>query len=463
MFCCGPFLLLTVTSWVWLGSSFIYGEAHVSRPIPLFLLAYLLSWGLFSISAIIIFRGTSISVWFVLGVALLLRLVLIFGNPIQEADFYRYTLDGNLLIREFNPYQFSPLELQQAPPPVLEEALREDGAEQVLSRVSYPEISTVYPPVAQVLFGMGAQISGWHWVGQRLVFSSLEVACLLLVLSLLQRLCFSSRWLLLYAWNPLVLKEIINSVHLDIAVLFFLLLSLLLLRQNENRRSILGDVLLAGTLSGAILSKLYPLLLMPTFFFYFWRKNRAGRGIAIMLLTGCLGFLAYLPFRSAGAGNLISGLAKYSVDWQMNEGVFSILNWVLAEPRFIAGGLITVAAFIIPILRKANTVTGLIGDLTWVLILWFLLIPTPFPWYAVPLIGLLAFCPGRALFPVLLTLTGALGLYYFNFYFEYQDLPRVYWDVTRLIEHGLIWLSLAFGLLWLSNIRLRRKTRWNRR
>ena len=48
-------------------------------------------------------------------------------------------------------------------------------------------------------------------------------------------------------------------------------------------------------------------------------------------------------------------------------------------------------------------------------------------------------------------LSGAAGLYYLSFYYEYQQFPEAWWTWTRLAEHGLIWGTLGFA--WLQSRR----------
>lgn len=44
----------------------------------------------------------------VLGFALLFRVVLLWSDPIQEDDFYRYLWNGKVVASGLNPYRFAP-------------------------------------------------------------------------------------------------------------------------------------------------------------------------------------------------------------------------------------------------------------------------------------------------------------------------------------------------------------------
>ena len=132
----------------------------------------------------------------------------------------------------------------------------------------------------------------------------------------------------------------------------------------------------------------------------------------------------------------------------MNQGAFDLLQVLLPQPRLACGILILVVAVAVPWvrLRSRGSPVELIGVCQWVLLCWFLLLPAPFPWYAVVLAALL---PAMSRFaftaPAVVALSGAAGLYYLSFYYEYQSLPEAWWTWTRLAEHGLIWGTLGFG------------------
>ena len=84
---------------------------------------------------------------------------------------------------------------------------------------------------------------------------------------------------------------------------------------------------------------------------------------------------------------------------------------------------------------------NLIEVCQWVLLFWFLLLPAPFPWYAVVLAALLPATPRFALTaPAVVALSGAAGLYYLSFYYEYQRLPD---DLVDLDPAGRARLDLG--------------------
>lgn len=75
----------------------------------------------------------------ILVVALVLRLLFLFGPPQLSDDIYRYLWDGGNLLRGVNPYVASPAAI--TPPPELKA---------VHAKINHPQYATIYPPAAQL-------------------------------------------------------------------------------------------------------------------------------------------------------------------------------------------------------------------------------------------------------------------------------------------------------------------------
>ena len=339
----------------------------------------------------------------------------------------------------------------------LKEKLSRPEAKEVLSRIGYPEIPTVYPPAAQAAFSLGAGLGGWDWRGQRWVFLIIDVTVMALLLVLLRWLHISLSWILLYAWNPLVLKEITNSAHVDVLVLMFLLLVLMGLMKHQHADG-LGWAVFSGVMMGlAILSKIYPVVLVPTGLIFLRRQAKPASGgpvfVIAVLSTVILGFL---PFVLVGFERLSAGLTTYATRWVMNEGAFGLLSAFFSHPRWVAALLIGIASVAFPWFRRSRDIASLVEDFQWVGLLWFLLIPSAFPWYALFLVVLLPLRP-RLSGPSVATLvlSGAVGLYYLSFYYEYHEFSAVWWMMTRGVEHALIWIALAIVVSYPTATRLK--------
>ena len=448
-------LLLSCAGWTWLSFQFDYGEGHAERPILAFVLLYVCAWAGFFLGYLQLRRAQrKASLLLILATALAARLVLLPSGLIQENDVYRYVLDGQVLLSGGNPYEQSPVELSLLPPEPLEQALSDPKAEEVISRIGYADIPTLYPPVAQAAFAAGGLISGWNWIGLRILFTLVDVALIGLIVLLLTRMGSPPSRVLLYAWNPLVLKEVTNSVHVDILPAFFVVLLMVALERIRVYGGWNWLLAASGSMAAAVLSKLYPILLLPAAFRFV--SSVSGEKKAITFAAGSLVgvVLGYLPFSPLGLDRLTEGLRTYAERWRMNQGAFDLLEHLLPQPRLACAILILTVAVAVPWvrLRSRGSPVELIEVCQWVLLFWFLLLPAPFPWYAVVLAALLPATLRFALTaPAVVALSGAAGLYYLSFYYEYQQLPEAWWTWTRLAQHVLIWGTLGFT--WLQSRR----------
>jgi hypothetical protein len=444
--------------------SFVYGEGHAERPILPFIALYAIGWIVFVVGGILALRqetGPRVALWIVaIGVAA--RAALLPSNLIQEIDCYRYALDGNVLLHGVNPFAWSPAELPENAPPDLQEALSTHEGKALHRVVSYKHVPTIYPPLAQGAFAMGAAVTPWDWRGQRYVFVAVDLAVMGLIVLLLWRTGRPLAWVAFYAWNPLVLKEIANAAHLDsLTALCFVALCLCLYSWAQRERP-LWAALSGVALAGAVLTKLFPIILLPVCLAFLLRGQTRWKSIS--LFVGALGItivVAYLPFINVGFAQLTEGLRTYSSEWRRNEGAFGVIQWLLAQPP-LADWLANVpdkpapARVISAAIWAAAAVMSaaalyLYGededDVFWAmqttLLGWFLFLPAAYPWYTV---GLLALCALRPK-PWAFVLSGVFVLYYLHFYIDYHDLPYHYKKWINAIQHGAVWIALVVPLL----------------
>ncbi len=421
-----------------LSYSFHYGEGHAERPILWFLLAYFVIWlGLLQAVRRIRTR-TGVSVTWILLIGFLSRIVLLPSNLIQENDVYRYVLDGQNLLRGENPYRLSPTEIRHDPNHPLSEDLKGPEASLVLERIGFPEVPTVYPPAAQATFALGVLIRGWDWTGLRFLFLVIDLLVILVLLQVQRSLGVAREWIVLYSWNPLVLKEVANSAHLD--VLLCLLLALLILVLTTSSRRLLTPIL-AGIFLGLLtLTKLHPLLLLPILGLWLYRRFQSATAtLACVGATGMVVGAGYLPFLGDGVRPLLRGLSIYGQYWVMNEGAFSLLGLVTDQARVAMFTLVGLLSLVIAWRFALPEGRNLVMAAQLVLLMWLLLIPTPYPWYSLPLLALACLAPDSAAGRTTLGLSLLLSLYYLSFFFEYRKSPEWLWVLTRSIEHAGIW------------------------
>ena len=286
------FLYCIVTA---LSSRFGYAEPIRQRPVPAVLALLTACFGLHYLSlkmALRIANQRQIVVM-VLSAATVFRGILLFSEPIQEIDLYRYLWDGAASAEGVNPFRYSPEQVLRADPsrplpPDLGRlvALRDRSTPlaEVIARIHYGELTTVYPPVSQAVFVTAAWISPpsatvFHRVViMKTIILLFDIATIVLVLILLQLTGRHSGWSIVYAWSPLVLKEFANSGHLDAIAVSLTTASLAcwtsgMLAKGGLRSTAWLSV--AGLLLGlGTAAKLYPIVLLP--FFVFVTLNRVS-------------------------------------------------------------------------------------------------------------------------------------------------------------------------------------------
>ncbi|MFT5507674.1 MAG: alpha-1,6-mannosyltransferase [Hyphomicrobiaceae bacterium] len=356
-----------------------------------------------------------IALCLVLLTGLVLRLMMIQATPALEDDFYRYLWDGAVTAEGHNPYALAPARARASDAPPGVQQLAKQGA-LVLERVNHPQLKTIYPPVSMAAFALAYWIEPWSLRAWRLVCLLGECLSVALILLLLGRLGRSQLWAALYWLNPLVIKELMNSGHMEAIVLPFVLGALLLLVQ---RRPVLASV----SIGLAIGAKLWPVMLLPLILRPLLAKPK--RLLAALSLLALMAVAWALPPWLGGLGS-DSGFVAYATYWQTNSALFQSLQnaaRLLASSFDVARetpGMVvrlaaaaTVAGFAIWLVRddrdEPNTIVQRAGLIVLAL---FLLSPAQFPWYAC---WLLIFAPLVPL-GVHVGITVFLPLYYVSFY-----------------------------------------------
>lgn len=302
---------------------------------------------------------------------------------LYDNDVWRFLWDGHTQAAGLNPYLYAP---QQLEPYTLESGIDtklfpNDRWRDIWQNIGYRDVPTVYPPLMQAVFRLSHAIAPGSILIWKLILVIIDIAVSILLLKLLRRSGLPERYLLLYAWSPLVVKEVAGSGHAD--SLLALLLLLALLEQDTGRQ-----LRASFWLSLAVLAKLIPVLLLPLV----WR----GWGWRARVVSGLTIGAGYAFFATEG---LISGLAVYSSDWIFNPGVFELVRWVfhlyLSEPTVAAKvfcGLIYIAFY--SWLWRSSSKRRVID--TWLLAIgvFLLLSSSIMPWYLVWVLAL-AISSGR--------------------------------------------------------------------
>ncbi len=455
----GAFLIVATTVITLMSPRFALDIPLTKQPVILLVTIMLISgvaYFFIVLFSSILSSSNKILLW-IISVGLTLRIITIFSTPILEDDYFRYLWDGAVTANRMNPYDYSPQEvINDAKIPRLLQTLAEESGG-IVQKINHPQLRTIYPPIAQGAFAIAHWIDPWSIFSWRVLLLAFDILTILLLLKILRNLKFSPIYLLIYCWNPLLVKEIYNSGHMDVIAFPFVLGALLLFMN----KSYLWSVLVLSLSMGV---KLWPLALMPLIIRPLLSNTKrlfAGLGLFLLIFV-----VLTLPYYFSGI-NEGSGLIAYGQSWQNNDSLFKLILWgseltlklldidkgyeqLLA--RIFA--LITLISWIIIINIKKVTDPGDIFERCLLIIAGiFLLSPTQFPWYYTWMLPFIAIKPR----PSLLLFTVLLPLYYLRYYLE----PRGH---LNYFNHYVVWLeSLPVLILlimeFLSNKKLILKTR----
>lgn len=453
--------------WLWAGSSIPLGWSAflllaapafawdiylVDRPILFFVLGFLFVSAAFFLFVLYMRKestketgiGRSGQLLFIITVGLLARAILFPGPAILEDDFYRYQWDGQVTAAGLDPYAEPPASF--VIPPVVDDLLTKLGKEpssidprygeiaeqghETLLRTNNPHISTIYSPLTQLAFAAAQILTPWEQGGWKLIVLLCELVCLIALLAALRALDQPVSMVAIYWWNPLVLKELSNSMHMD-ALLMPVLAVMIWLCVTRRRRW----MAVATAIAAAI--KFWPLLVLPAL----WRQSRSSMFWG--MVAGGVTLLLLAPQIMAIGEN--AGLTSYAAEWQRNSLAFPLLVQVLSpvfdEPsravRYLVAAMLSFAAFQYWRQKTTNIDDLLLAAGTLILFL-CLLSPTGYPWYALWLLPFAAIMPKT---PWLLLMACA-PFYYVDFLVQIHAREEDWLWISGLLSTGPVWFYM---------------------
>lgn len=300
--------------------------------------------------------------------AVVFRLIGFLGQPIYEDDFYRYLWDGRAFALTGNPYQRPPAE-----------SFGDDGVPpefgEILSRINFPELPTIYGPACELVFLLSYWISPGELWPMKLLFLAADLG----LFWVLWKILGPAAGLVLYAWSPLLLKEIAFTSHTDVLAAF-------LLFAGMDRIAARRPGIAAGLLGLAVAARFFVILLIPALL---WRQRARIWAIFSAVLLAM-----YLPFAVRGSSDAAS-VITFASGWEFNSFVFAVLRaWFGGTGGRIACAALFLAFYVWWFRKNAGTALGTTlvrGDL--LLAALFLISPVVNPWYLVLLVPFLALQP----------------------------------------------------------------------
>ena len=303
------------------------------------------------------------SLW-ILGFAALTRILLL---PMEPADdVHRYVWEGRVLQAGMNPYMISPED------PSLSH-LR-DGH---WDKINNKHMTAIYPPGSLLLFQALASLTSSP-AGFKMTLTVVDLLCVALLLALLRQHQRNPAWALLYALNPVVLLAFAGEGHLDVLLVFFLLLSLIC-----HARKWFPAMFIF--LACAIHAKYMALFLVP-----FVLTRPAWRFAWLLPTATLLPTIPFSPFQG-----LFTSLGEFATEMHYNGSMHALMAQALdsfpAASGFAAALMLSWLACVRAMTDRPLEAGALVmGGL-------LLLAPTVHFWYLTWVLPFLVFYPLRPL------------------------------------------------------------------
>jgi len=296
---------------------------------------------------------------------------------LYDHDIWRYLWDGHVAAHGVNPFQFAPndakLDSLTGPDDV---ALTDERSvwNDIRDNVNHPYVPTIYPPLAQFVFRLEHAIAPGSVLVMKSLLTGFDLLAALLPALTLRRLDRRATHVILYAWNPLVIKAFAASGHVDAALVAALAATAYFFARGRRRVAAISFGL-------AVLAKLTPIVLLP-----FIVKRTGWRNAALIPAIAIAG---YAPFFSAGS-NMFTGLLTFAREWQFNAGPYALAEWMIGhfnrDPAIAARavcGLIIIGVILFLAWHDDGRAASFASYATPALGALVVFSPTVMPWYVI--------------------------------------------------------------------------------
>ncbi len=350
--------------------------------------------------------------------AVIFRVCGLLGGPFFEDDFYRYLWDGYRFATAGTPYGI-------APEAFFVDPMVPELFQGILSQINNPDLPTIYAPVTQFVFLLSYLICPGSVTALQAILIVFDLA----TVALLFRLTSVGN-VMLYAWCPLVIKEIAFTAHPD-GVGICLLLAAIVLARNRRLQS---AAICLGMAAGA---KIFALVLVPLVLL----RARARHWV----LCGVTFLALYAPFVLSG-GTDMQSLLIFAREWEFNSALFGLITnfWGTSETKLVLG-LVFAAFWVFYSTRYRKNCVDSIPRGDWLYGALLIVSPVINPWYLLWLLPFAAIFPSvwawAASLAVLISYITGLNL---NDY-TMQPYQQPIW--ARSLEFTLILLALGYDLL----------------
>ena len=424
-------LAVTLISRGYLGTEgFFYDLPNGQMPFGRFFILYISAFILY---LIVVIKVPEISagrrnIFIVIAAAILFRLILLPGVPVHENDVYRYIWDGRVSVSGINPYKYPPIQASIKPKvddlgPRSDSSDLETGLKPVSTvigvdferlksirdenpkfyrRISFKDIPTIYPPFTQAVFAISTLLAPGSILFMKFIFVLFDMAVVFLLYMILKVMKRNPLYIVVYAWNPLVLKEFANSGHYDaLAICCVMAAAYLVLKEKYLFSSI--------SLGLGVLSKFYPVIFLP-----FFILKKQYKAVFICLAVIAAGYLPFFIWGSIDPKAVFTGFGTYTQEWANNgfiyKFIYSLSQTFDNDPYMFSKvlcGSIFIAIWIFIYFNKQDLIDKMFRAVTAM----FLLSPVGDPWYFCWVVPFLSVYRKFSL----IILSGLLILHYFIF------------------------------------------------
>ncbi|MBU0560130.1 MAG: hypothetical protein ABIJ40_17285, partial [Bacteroidota bacterium] len=290
---------------------------------------------------------------------LVIKLLFVSTNPVGSDDYYRYLWDGKVQTNGTNPFQFAPNDSE----------LTHLSSDILPAKVSYPNIKTIYFPVAQTVFSLSYWLSEESVVGLKIYLMAADLLILICLFFLFKQFKIDNKFALIYLTLPLIYFQFYIDAHIDLFGAALMLASLTLYFYNKK---LLSYIILGLSIS----VKPTGLILIP---FYFQNEVMLKKKLfagAVPLIVFTITFLPYV-FTATPLDTLI----LYSSKWTFNGMIYNAVNLFFdgtTSIRIACGILFLLAIFVIYILK-----IRLEAKIYLALFLLLIFSPIVHPWYLI--------------------------------------------------------------------------------
>lgn len=365
-----------------------------------------------------------------------------------DDDVWRYLWDGHVATSGRSPYALAPAKVEHVPD-AAGALLGSDRWWEIYDRIGYPEYVTVYLPGAQSAFALAHAIRPGSVATWKALVIGIDLAtCAVLALGL--------AWIgrrpieaIAYAWNPLAVKELAGSGHVDAIVVLGVTTAVVL---ALGRRRAAAGIGIGAATGVAIATKLAPVLAVPALLRGVGRSRAAGTGAGVAVVTLASAIALLIAPRVArggpsGAGgsplaSLFDAVRAFGSEWVFNAGPWALFEVALGGRGARALSLAIVAAAALVGVRIAARREHLPAAILLVLGTAIVTGPAVMPWYTLWVLPCAVLCRNRAW----IAFTGLTLLSYLVYV---DGVEHAWW---RWVEYG----GLAFALAVEARSRRRR-------